>query len=88
MKIIEIEALSNGGHRNQTIDGVLSNIPIGWAVIPDDMEIPSTFPFVNIEVNSDGIVTSMTEGVVPELPPAPEPIPTTDEILDALLGVE
>lgn len=87
MKIVEIEALSNGGHRNQTIEGVLSNIPLGWAVIPDDMEIPSTFPFVNIEVEN-GIVTAMTEGIVPEPEPIPEPEPTTDEILNALLGVE
>lgn len=87
MKIIEIETLSNGGHRNQTIEGILSNIPIGWAVIPDDMEIPATFPFVNIEVE-DGIVTAMTEGIVPEPTPEPEPEPTTDEVLNALLGVE
>ena len=87
MRIIEIEVLSKGGHKNQTIDGVLYNIPQGWAVIPDDMEIPATFPFVNIEVEN-GIVTAMTEGIVPEPEPIPEPEPTTDEILNALLGVE
>ena len=48
MKIIEIKALSNGAHRNQT--GNFSEIPFGWAQIPDDMPIPDTFPFVNIEV--------------------------------------
>lgn len=57
MKIIEINALSNGAHRNQ--DGSFSSVPEGWAVIPEDMEIPSTFPFVDIVVN-DGIVTEIT----------------------------
>lgn len=80
MRIIEIEALSNGGHRNQTINGGLSNIPHGWAVIPDDMEIPATFPFVNIEVE-DGVVTAMTEGImpIPEVTPEVEPEPNLEE---------
>lgn len=48
MKIIEIEALDNGAHRNQAGDVLIP--PKGWAEIPDDMTIPDTFPFVNIEV--------------------------------------
>ena len=72
MTIIEIKALENGGHRNQT--GAVVTVPEGWAVIPDDMEIPSTFPFVNVEAK-DGIVTSLTEGIVPE-----KPAPTHAEI--------
>lgn len=47
MKIIEVQALPNGAHRNQS--GEFSTIPDGWAVIPEDMPIPDTFPFVNIE---------------------------------------
>jgi hypothetical protein len=111
VKIIEIQALENGGHRNQTSD-FLTTIPNGWAQIPDDMPIPDTFPFVNIEVAEETrynevkhyneeteeyeteqipytvtVVTSMTEGVVPEPVPMPEREPTTDEILDTLLGV-
>ena len=65
MKLIEIKALSNGGHRNQETTSEIE-IPIGWARIPDEMEIPETFPFVNIEVEN-GVVTSMTPGVVPEV---------------------
>ena len=49
MRIIEIKALKNGAHRNQT--GNLSEIPEGYAQIPDDMPIPDTFPFVNIDVS-------------------------------------
>lgn len=85
MRIIEINSLENGAHRNQT--GPLSVVPDGWALIPDTMSIPDTFPFVNITVEN-GIVTSMTAGTVPEPEPEPTPEPSVDEILDALLGVD
>lgn len=88
MTIIEIKALENGSHRNQT--GDFNTVPDGYARIPDDMEIPDTFPFVGIETAEiDGVmtVTKMTAGVMPEPEPIPEPEPTSDEILNALLGV-
>lgn len=74
MKIIEIQALSNGAHRNQINSGIFP-VPDGYALIPDDMPIPDTFPFVDLEVEGDSppVVTSMTAGVVP--PPEPEPEP-------------
>ena len=84
MLIIEIAAQSNGAHRNQT--GTFHTIPEGWAEVPSSIEIPDTFPFVNIEVEN-GVVTSMTAGVVPEPEPEPEPEPTDTEVLNALLGV-
>lgn len=84
MLIIEIAAQSNGAHRNQT--GAFRTIPDGWAEVPSSIEIPDTFPFVNIEVE-DGVVTSMAAGVVPEPEPEPEPEPTDTEVLNALLGV-
>lgn len=84
MKIIEIAALENGAHRNQ--QGDIFIIPEGWARIPDGMEIPDTFPFVNIEVEGQ-VVTSMTAGVVPEPEPEPEPEATDTEVLNTLLGV-
>ena len=62
MRIIEIAALSNGAHRNQT--GTFSAVPSGWAEIPDSIAIPDTFPFVNIEVDGQ-TVTAMTAGVIP-----------------------
>lgn len=100
MKIIEIEALSNGAHRNQ--DGALEIVPSGWAVIPDDMPIPETFPFVNIEVQAvehtrESIipdtepeiftvptVTAMTAGIIPEPQPKPEPEPTVEDCIAEL----
>ena len=84
MLIIEIAAQSNGAHRNQT--GTFRTIPDGWAEVPSSIEIPDTFPFVNIEVEN-GVVTSMTAGVVPEPEPESEPEPTDTEVLNALLGV-
>lgn len=74
MKIIEIEPLPNGGHRNQ--ESTFTKIPNGWALIPEEMAIPDTFPFVDITVE-DGIVTEMTAGIVPE--PEPEPIPEPEK---------
>lgn len=87
MKIIEINALSNGAHQNQTINGTLP-VPDGWAIIPNGMETPN-FPFGNVTVDNQTppVVTSWTPLPIPEPEPAPEPEPTADEVLNALLGV-
>lgn len=80
MKIIEIQALPNGAHRNQTTTS--TTIPTGWAEIPADVAIPETFPFVDLVVEGSKVV-SMTAGVVPEPEPEPEPEPTETEQLRA-----
>ena len=80
MRIIEITALDNGAHRNQ--NGGLSVVPEGWAVIPDSMTIPDTFPFVNITVK-DGVVTSMTAGTMPDPEPEVEPAPSQLDMIEA-----
>lgn len=83
MNIIEIVALSNGAHRNQTYNG--ATVPDGWAVIPESMAVPDTFPFVNLTVDGQ-TVTSMAAGIVPE---PDEPEPTTEDItLDLLAELE
>lgn len=89
MRIIEIKALDNGSHRNQTIDGIIT-IPDGFAVIPDDTETPN-FPFGEIEVEEiDGVmtVTKWTAGTIPEPEPEPEveAEPTAEDKLNALVG--
>lgn len=84
MRIIEITALDNGAHRNHTSSS-LHSIPAGWAIIPDSIEIPETFPFVNIEVDGQ-TVTSMTAGIVPEPEPTPPAPPSQEERLSALEG--
>jgi len=72
MRYIKVAAEENGAHKNQNGGSKPGN---GWAVIPDDMEIPSTFPFVNVTA-SKGVVTELTEGTIP----TPEPNPA-DEIV-------
>lgn len=91
MKIIEIQALDNGAHRNQTTTS--TTIPTGWAEIPADVAIPETFPFVDLAVEGQRVV-SMTAGVVPAPDPEPEPEPTETEqlradvdFLSAMMGV-
>lgn len=68
MRIIEIAALDNGAHRNQTSNAC----PDGWAVIPDDMDCEN-FPFGTPTVE-DGIVTAWEAGVIPA-----EPEPSAEE---------
>lgn len=83
MRIIEITALDNGAHRNQT--GSFSTVPEGWAVIPDGMETEN-FPFGEItvdETQTPPVVTSWTPGVMPEPEPEPEPEPNVWDELDA-----
>lgn len=78
MTIIEIQPQSNGAHRNQTIQGGMA-CPEGWAIIPADVPIPATFPFVTLTVEGQ-TVTGMEPGVMPE----PEiPAPTEAEQLRA-----
>lgn len=81
MIIIEIQPQRNGAHRNQTIQGGMA-CPDGWAIIPADTAIPETFPFVDLVVEGQHVV-SMTAGVVPEPEPEPEPEPTETEQLRA-----
>lgn len=74
MTIIKIEKEKDGWHQN--ISGSVSNIPDGWALLPESLQIPKTFPFVNIEVSDiDGVqtVTSISESTVPKPEPEPEP---------------
>lgn len=105
-RLIEIKALENGSHRNQTATDITPT-PRGWAVIPDDMETPN-FPFGDIEVEDANImglvgvdgeevekvigtekrVTKWIPGVVPEAEPTPDPEPTTEELLNIILGVD
>ena len=85
MRIIEIEALENGAHRNQT-NSTDMPIPEGWAVIPDDMELPYSFPFVYVTVEGDRVISLAPAPIAPP-DPIHENVPVED-IVNALLGVE
>ena len=72
MRIIEIAALPNGAHRNQT--GVQFTIPEGWAMIPEGMETPN-FPFGQVTAADVNGVMTVTGWVAVELPgPTPEEV--------------
>lgn len=81
MLIIETETQENGAHRNDRRDS-FKTIPEGWAVVPDSITVPDTFPFVDI-TTEDGVVISMTAGVVPEPEPEPTPAPTQLDRLES-----
>lgn len=132
MHIIDLTPLEVGVYNDHKADHI-TIVPDGWAMIPEDFPLPSTFPRlgsleaeeitytydVEVEkeetktrdveiVNADGeteivkeeyketvlvteqrekvimTVTKMTEGTMPE---PEEPEPTTDDILNTLLGV-
>ena len=81
MRAIEISALSNGAHRNQT---GLSVLPDGWAVIPDDM-VCENFPFGEVtaaEIDGVMTVTSWIPGTMPEPEPEPKPEPELEPPTD------
>ena len=48
MWIVNLEANPNGSHNDHRADHITA-VPDGWAMIPDDFTVPSTFPFVGIE---------------------------------------
>ena len=80
MTMIEIAALDNGAHNNQTYHGFL---PDGWAVIPDSMECKN-FPFGEVvakEVGGVMTVTKWVPGTMPE--PEQEAEPTQLDIIEA-----
>lgn len=47
MWIVKLEANPNGSHNDHRADHITA-VPDGWAMIPDDFTVPSTFPFVGI----------------------------------------
>lgn len=104
MRIIKIEAEANGGHAYQTIDLLSklpsgwAVIPMvtkfekteeGIKVESKEMDLPN-LPYGDIEVKTIcGVptVTGWTPREIPEVPET-EAEPTTDELIDILLGGE
>ena len=92
--IIKIEAFKNGGHANQGHTPMI--IPEGWAVVPEDMDLPN-FPFGKVTVKEiDGVmtVTKWVAGTIPK-PEEPElPVTPTEQLradidyLAIMTGVE
>lgn len=75
MKIIEIVALDNGAHRNQS--GGISVVPEGWAVISGNEKLEN-FPFGTFEVEErygNGVMYMIEDSWTPLPMPEPEPVP-------------
>lgn len=86
MFMIEISALPNGAHRNQTYNGFL---PDGWALIPDNAETEN-FPFGEVTVEeTDGrmVVATWKPLPMPESELSTEKEHTAEELIDIMLGV-
>lgn len=87
MYIIEIAALENGAHRNQTYNGA---IPPEWgetAFIREDVSTLENFPFGEVtaeEINGVMTVTSWIPGEMPEPEPEPEPEDDDTNVWDEL----
>lgn len=88
INIVEIKALPNGAHRN--IKGTIKTIPVGWAVIPEDVGNPDTlenFPFGEVTAQEiDGVmtVTKWVAGVKPEPTPFPEETASNKTVWDIM----
>ena len=99
MHIICLTPLEPGIYNDHASDGIALP-PDGWAYIPEDFPLPSTFPRLGgiktklLPYTYEGetfenvlTVVGMTEGTFPEPTPDEEPEPTAEELLNALLGV-
>lgn len=90
MHIICLTPLEEGVYNDHKADHITAP-PDGWAMIPEDFPLPSTFPRLgSIEamvISEIMTVTAMTEGTLPEPSQNESREPTTEEILNAMLGV-
>ena len=81
MKLVEIKKNENGGHDNVTSD-YITEIPEGWALIPEDVETPN-FPFGEVVAREvDGVMTVVkwTPGVIPEVEDPEETITEVERL--------
>ena len=85
MRIIEIAALDNGAHNNQT-SSVNIVLPDGWAVIPEDMACEN-FPFGELTTADIGGVPTVTGWIPGEMPPKQPVVKknSTQDDTDAML---
>jgi hypothetical protein len=86
MHIICLTPVEPGVYNDHKADHITTP-PDGWAYIPEDFPLPSTFPRLGSieaeEIDGTVTVTSMTEGTLPEPVPEPEAPPTAWDEMDA-----
>ena len=81
MILVSILPVDAHGKHN-TITGNNLMIYPGYALIPNGMALPASFPYVDIEVR-DKVVTKMTPLPVPDPTPEPTPEPTQLDRIEA-----
>ena len=82
MQMIEILALENGAHRNQSYNGFL---PSGWALDRDNL-CTENFPFGEVIAEEvDGVMTvlSWNPSPLPPAEPTPEEEPSQLDMIEA-----
>lgn len=85
MQIIKIEPCENGAHENRSTPWS-AEVPDGWALVPENLSLPDSYPFVTLTVSDvEGVatVTAMEAAECPAFDPPEEP-PTMEEQLAAL----
>lgn len=85
MHIINLTPLAEGIYNDHKADHITAP-PDGWAYIPEDFRVPSTFPRLgSLEAEEIGgvmTVTVMTEGTLPE-PVEELEVPTQLDLIEA-----
>lgn len=81
MVLVSILPVDEHGKHN-TITGNNLMIYPGYALIPNGMAFPASFPYADIEVR-DKVVTKMTPLPVPDPTPEPTPAPTQLDRIEA-----
>ena len=86
MLLLEVEALENGAHRNQRSDAGLPALPEGWLPVAAELEEEAWgyLPFIQITEITDGEITGVAQGPIPEPGPEPELPPTLAERVESL----
>lgn len=81
MILVSISPIDEHGKHNYITGNNLMTYP-GYARVPDDMNIPASFPYVDVEVR-DKVVTKMTPLPVPDPTPEPTLEPTQLDRIEA-----
>lgn len=86
MRILALAENEHGYHETRAA-AEFPEIPVGWAMIPQGMPYPASFPFVTVTAQGQ-TVTGMTAKETPVPAPAsppPEPDDPTADLLEAVL---
>lgn len=78
MRVVKINANNNGSHENTLLPDK-SVVPKGWVEIPSNLDIPESFPFVDLVFENDKLI-AMSSREVPHVDPIEEPVSPFDRL--------